>query len=143
MTFFNIPPALAGAVGMAGFALYVMNYTMLTLHLVCSRTVRYFALNLTAASCVMVALTASFNLPAAMIQAFFITISIGAIVILLRRLYRRRATQTQRPTSLRRSAGPCPTAMHSAGGYPKICPPDQGCGQRTGLRAKDHSPPVW
>lgn len=135
MIFFNTPPALAEVIGMTGFALYVMNYTMLTLHLVCSKTVRYFAVNLTAASCVMVGLTASFNLPSAMIQGFFITISTVGIIIRLRRSYSDRTQMTElptyRPAAVRRTV----SNRDAFGGWvPKNLSPGSG------MRAKNSAP---
>ncbi|QUJ76919.1 hypothetical protein KDD17_02335 [Sulfitobacter albidus] len=85
MTFDFLSPALADAIGLLGFALYVGNYALLTLHILCSRSTAYFTINLTAASAVLIGLTSNFNLPAALIQTFFIVISCVGIVIRLRR----------------------------------------------------------
>lgn len=80
----NIPPTLIDAIGVAGFGLYVLNYTLLTFGRVCSRCITYFAINWIAATCVLIGLTASFNLASALIQVFWICISTVAILIRLR-----------------------------------------------------------
>jgi hypothetical protein len=80
----QVSPALIDAIGVAGFGLYVLNYTLLTFGRVCSRCITYFAINWVAASCVLVGLTASFNLASALIQVFWICISTVAILIRLR-----------------------------------------------------------
>ena len=49
-------PTLFDAVGVAGFGLYVLNYSMLTLQRVKSESIGYFAVNLAAASMVLVGL---------------------------------------------------------------------------------------
>ncbi len=82
--FSSIPSEALDAIGVAGFALYVLNYTLLTLHRVTSQSKTYFVLNLAAASLVLIGLTQSFNLASALIQTFWIAISIAAIVIRLR-----------------------------------------------------------
>lgn len=69
------------AIGIAGFGLYVLNYTLLTFQRVKSESIIYFVINGTAACLVLVGLTSAFNLAAAMIQIFFICISCVAIVI--------------------------------------------------------------
>ncbi|MCG6904026.1 MAG: hypothetical protein LJE68_15235, partial [Rhodobacter sp.] len=65
--------------------LYVLNYTLLTFHRLNSRDTCYFALNLAAASMVLVGLTASFNLASALIQSFWVVISLTAILLRLKR----------------------------------------------------------
>jgi hypothetical protein len=75
---------LFDAVGVAGFGLYVLNYSMLTLQRVKSDSIRYFVINLAAASMVLIGLMNAFNLAAALIQVFFIGSSCVAIIIRLR-----------------------------------------------------------
>ncbi len=77
-------PIFFDAIGVAGFGLYVLNYTMLTLQRVKSDSIRYFVINLAAAAMVLIGLITSFNLAAAMIQIFFICSSGVAIIIRLR-----------------------------------------------------------
>jgi hypothetical protein len=72
-------------IGVAGFFLYVTNYSLLTLRIWSSDELRYFVVNLTAASCVLIGLTHSFNLAAALIQIFFVSMSIIGIALRLRR----------------------------------------------------------
>lgn len=85
-------PALFDAIGVAGFGLYVLNYSMLTLQRVRSESIRYFAVNIAAASMVLVGLMSAFNLAAAMIQIFFIGSSGVAILI---RLHARHKARSQ------------------------------------------------
>lgn len=76
-----LPPRLFEAIGVAGFALYVINYGLLTFQKITSASNTYFVLNLAAASLVLVGLTHSFNLASALIQLFWIAISLVAIVL--------------------------------------------------------------
>ncbi len=78
-------PFLFEMIGVAGFGLYVMNYTLLTFHKLHSHDALYFAINLVAASMVLCGLMVSFNLASAMIQAFWVVISLTAIIVRLRR----------------------------------------------------------
>lgn len=68
-------------IGIVGFCIYVSNYTLLTLHKLESRGTTYFALNIAAATCVLIGLSGAFNLAAAMIQGFWIVASFGAIYV--------------------------------------------------------------
>lgn len=81
MSLHTDPPALAELIGIVGFCLYACTYGMLTLRAVSGHSVAYLSLNLVAASCVLVGLTASFNLASAMIQIFWITMSLIGIVL--------------------------------------------------------------
>ncbi|MCW1951920.1 MAG: hypothetical protein KIH44_011215 [Octadecabacter sp.] len=83
-TITSLPPALFDAIGVCGFGLYVLNYTMLTFHRVTSHCKTYFAINLVAASMVLTGMTFSFNLASALIQMFWIGISITAIIMRFR-----------------------------------------------------------
>lgn len=80
-TISQMPPALFDAIGVFGFGLYVLNYTMLTFHRLTSHCKTYFAINLVAASMVLTGMTFSFNLASALIQMFWIGISITAIIM--------------------------------------------------------------
>ena len=79
-----VPPQVFDAIGVLGFALYVLNYGLLTFQKVTSASATYFVLNLAAATCVLIGLTYTFNLASALIQLFWIVISIAAIVIRMR-----------------------------------------------------------
>lgn len=79
--FDTVPAAVFETIGVVGFALYVANYCLLTFHRLTSHSTRYFALNLIASVCVLIGLTQSFNLASALIQTFWITISIIAICL--------------------------------------------------------------
>lgn len=80
------PTEVYDAVGVAGFGLYVINYTMLTFDKFRSTQVRYFAVNLAAATMVLISLMSTFNLASAMIQIFWIAISVAAIFIRIRKM---------------------------------------------------------
>jgi len=83
-TLHAIPPVWLETIGVIGFALYVFNYLLLTLEYLTSQSKTYFAVNLIAASCVLIGLIQSFNLASALIQGFWILISCGAIAVRLR-----------------------------------------------------------
>lgn len=85
MDFFDTSPGslFIELIGISGFILYVLNYTLLTFRVLDAQHVAYFAINLTAASFVLIGLSASFNLASAMIQLFWICISIIAIALRL------------------------------------------------------------
>ena len=76
--------AIFDAFGFSGFALYVLNYTLLTLQRLVAESIRYFGMNLAAAALVLIGLTGAFNLASAMIQIFFICSSAVAILIRIR-----------------------------------------------------------
>ncbi|SFA88257.1 hypothetical protein SAMN05421688_1455 [Poseidonocella pacifica] len=61
--------------GMVGFFCYVTNYLRLTFNRVSSASRSYFALNIIASALVLASLTANFNLPAAMLQSFWLVVS--------------------------------------------------------------------
>lgn len=86
MSFMFFDPDWAEIIGVFGFALYVSNYTMLTTRVLSGDSITYFALNLSAASLVLIGLSTNFNLASALIQLFFITMS--AFAILLRMIRR-------------------------------------------------------
>lgn len=85
MQLLNHTPALAELIGIAGFCLYVLTYALLTFRIIIGPSIRYFTLNLTAASCVLIGLSHSFNLASAMIQIFWISMSLIGITLQLRR----------------------------------------------------------
>jgi hypothetical protein len=72
-------------IGVIGFCLYVMAYTLLTLRLLAGDSPKYFMLNLLAATCVLVGLSASFNLASALIQLFWVVMSLVGITLHLLR----------------------------------------------------------
>ncbi|MEM9129216.1 MAG: hypothetical protein AAGA97_05790 [Pseudomonadota bacterium] len=80
VTFFDLT-MLCRAVGLFGFALYVIGFFCLCTGRLTSATPRYFIVNLCAASCVMVSLAADFNLSSALIQTFYIIMSLGGIML--------------------------------------------------------------
>ncbi len=83
-------PATLGAdvirfLGVLGFLGYVGLYSCLSLRILHSDSILYFAGNIAAASLVLISLTQDFNLAAAMIQVFWIAMGIPAILLRLRR----------------------------------------------------------
>lgn len=79
MDFALIPPTIFDYVGIAGFCLYVATYTLLSLRLLSGNSLAYFLMNLIAASLVLIGLSVNFNLASALIQCFWITMSVIAI----------------------------------------------------------------
>lgn len=80
----TLDPAVFDVVGIAGFGLYVLNYTLLTFRKLQTEHVLFFVLNGTAAVLVLIGLSSAFNLASAMIQIFWIGISVVAVVVRLR-----------------------------------------------------------
>ncbi len=78
-----LSPHLVEYVGVIGFGLYVMNYTLLTTRVITGNSLLYFTVNLTAALCVLIGLTVSFNLAAALIQMFWVCMSLIGIALYL------------------------------------------------------------
>ena len=85
MNFIIVNPDVFEMIGVAGFALYVINYSLLTLRFLDGHSLSYFVLNLLAAAFVLVGLTVSFNLASAMIQLFWVAMSSLGIVLRLTR----------------------------------------------------------
>ena len=74
--------------GVLGAVLYVLNYLRVVMNGSAADRVGYFVLNLTAASLVLVSLSQAFNLAAALIQIFFVGMSIIGIARRLQKLRR-------------------------------------------------------
>ena len=72
------------AIGVLGFLTYVFNYFALSFRILSSEHIRFFALNISAATMVLISLTQDFNLASVLIQSFWIVIGSLAIVIRLR-----------------------------------------------------------
>ncbi|WP_390910919.1 hypothetical protein [Pseudosulfitobacter sp. SM2401] len=85
MNFIIVNPDVFEMIGVAGFALYVINYSLLTLRFMDGHSLSYFILNLLAAAFVLVGLTVSFNLASAMIQLFWVAMSSLGIALRLAR----------------------------------------------------------
>ncbi len=68
-------------VGVLGFTAYVCTYTCLTLRLLSSESIRYFAFNTCAASLVLISLSHEFNLASALIQVFWIILGVIGIAL--------------------------------------------------------------
>ncbi|WP_299546907.1 hypothetical protein [uncultured Tateyamaria sp.] len=85
MTFSLLPSMpVYEVIGILGFALYVTNYSLLTTRCLSSDCLAYFSINLVAASCVLLGLVASFNLASALLQIFWVAMSIIGIFVRLR-----------------------------------------------------------
>ena len=69
------------SIGFIGVLLYVGGFFCLCVGRLDSRGTAYFGLVFVAASCVLVSLWADFNLSAAMIQLFYIAMSLGGVVM--------------------------------------------------------------
>lgn len=76
--------------GVIGAALYIFNYTMLVMRRFSADQPGYFVVNLLAASLLLLSLTQAFNLGAALIQCFFLVISVAGILSRLHPLRRLR-----------------------------------------------------
>jgi len=145
----SLPTELYDAIGVAGFGLYVLNYTLLTVHKVSSHQIRYFIINLFAASMVLIGLISAFNLASALIQGFWIVISVVAIAIRVRTPDTQAETPTEPGITLRghtnvasiesRIAPPFVSQrqpdLHWPDGSLKSCSPDQGSGRKSLPRA--------
>ncbi|MGP6086556.1 CBU_0592 family membrane protein [Antarctobacter jejuensis] len=70
--------------GLAGAATYICNYLMLAMDRLTSRSPLYYLLQLTGASLVMVSLMTQFNMAAAIVQGFFVLVSLIGITRHLR-----------------------------------------------------------
>ena len=77
-------PFLCRMIGLVGVTIYVTGFFLLCSGRIDSTGPAYFCMNLAAASCVMVSLYAEFNLSAALIQSFYVLMSIGGIALRLR-----------------------------------------------------------
>ena len=83
MDFSLLDQTLLETIGVCGFLLYVVNYTLITTGLVSSDSVHYFCINFLAAAFVLIGLSSDFNLASALIQSFFIVMSVLGIAIRL------------------------------------------------------------
>lgn len=85
MTYFDLTgldfQTTCRAIGLIGFATYVTGFFCLSTGRLDSRRPLYFGLVLFASTCVMVSLLADFNLSAALIQGFYIVMSVGALIL--------------------------------------------------------------
>jgi predicted membrane protein len=82
---------LCRAIGLLGFSIYVIGFFCLCTGRLSSSTPAYFLLTFIAASCVMMSLIVEFNLSAALIQLFYIVMSLGGVISRLS--HRKRLTQ--------------------------------------------------
>lgn len=80
--------------GLIGAVIYVLSFALAALDLVPSKAPLYYLLKLVAAGLVLISLSESFNLAAAVIQVFFIVIS---VIGLLRHAHRSGKQRTALP----------------------------------------------
>lgn len=85
--------ALFDVLGVGGAALYVGNYTLLVMRRFDTDMPGYFVVNLLAASLLLVSLSQAFNLGAALIQFFFLVMSVVGVVSRVHPLQRLRRLQ--------------------------------------------------
>ncbi|MGY3437255.1 MULTISPECIES: CBU_0592 family membrane protein [unclassified Marinovum] len=83
------------ALGIVGVMLYVGGFFCLSTGYINSSSPLYFALVLTAAACVLLSLQVDFNLSAALIQGFYIVMSLGGILVRWRRWRKSRKLKVQ------------------------------------------------
>lgn len=74
---------LVDMIGILGFCLYLINYSLVTFQKIDSRGVAFFLTNIVAAICVLTSLMQNFNLASALIQIFWICLGIIAITLRL------------------------------------------------------------
>ncbi len=77
----SLSPQIIEFIGVLGFGFYVLNYTLLTTRVISGNSLHFFVLNLTAASCVLIGLMVSFNLASALIQIFWVLMSLIGIIL--------------------------------------------------------------
>ena len=71
---------ICNGIGVLGFIVYMTSYTLVTFQRIDSRGLLFFCLNTGAATCVLISLTANFNLASAMIQIVWICLGVIAII---------------------------------------------------------------
>ncbi len=96
------------AVGLVGVSIYVLGFFALCTGRLTSSTPVYFLLNFCAASCVMVSLSVDFNLSSALIQGFYIVMSLCGVWRRRRRFVRAQGVVDGMP-GLRVAKSPTPT----------------------------------
>lgn len=80
-----LAPHTYDIIGVIGFGLYVLSYTLLTVEVLRAEHLTFFVLNWLAASFVLIGLMSSFNLASVLIQVFWIVVSTTGILMRLRR----------------------------------------------------------
>lgn len=85
MTYFDLTQidlaTTCRAIGLFGFATYVTGFFLLCSGRLNSSRPLYFGIVFVASTCVMISLLADFNLSAALIQGFYMTMSVGALLV--------------------------------------------------------------
>ncbi|ABD54604.1 hypothetical protein Jann_1687 [Jannaschia sp. CCS1] len=75
---------ISRALGLIGFAIYVVGFFFLSVGRLHSSQPIYFVMVLVASTCVLISLWADFNLAAALIQGFYMLMSTGGIIVRLK-----------------------------------------------------------
>ncbi|MEM6481355.1 MAG: hypothetical protein AAF922_01750 [Pseudomonadota bacterium] len=76
---------LCRLIGLFGVLLYVTGFLLLSSGRIDSSRPGYFILIFIAASCVLISLSVDFNMSSALIQLFYIVMSMGGVLLRLRR----------------------------------------------------------
>jgi len=74
------PSNITEAIGVLGFVFYVLSYFLLLIGKIGGTDNRYILMNFVAAICVLISLFHNFNLASALIQIFWITISVVGLI---------------------------------------------------------------
>lgn len=72
--------AVTDAIGIAGFLLYILSFNLVQMGRLCGNSVVYAAMNVVAASFVLISLINAFNIASFLIQVSFISIGIAGIL---------------------------------------------------------------
>ena len=96
--FIKIHPELTQPIGIVGFMLYIGGFFSIQSGILCGNSIAFSALQVVAASCVLISLTSAYNLPSFMIQVSYIAIGLFGIALRLRRF---RPPRHRSQTSLR------------------------------------------
>ncbi|SLN22822.1 cyclic nucleotide-binding domain-containing protein [Roseisalinus antarcticus] len=86
---------LFNAIGLTGTVLYIGSYALLQFGLIRGSSLTYTLMNLAAACCVLISLSATFNLSSALIQSSWIVISVVGLLRLWLLSHRARFTEEE------------------------------------------------
>lgn len=90
---------LFNAIGVFGSLTYILGFGMVQTRVVCGNGILYCTMQITAATCVLISLNASFNLASFLIQISFASIGLFGLMTKLRdRRLKQSHLQTVRPT---------------------------------------------
>ena len=92
-------PDIAELIGVIGFMLYIGGFFSVQSGFLCGNGIAFPALQVTAASFVLVSLSTAYNLPSFMIQTSYIAIGLFGITLRLRRIRSNRPGVTRRQSA--------------------------------------------